>query len=838
MASGVYTYTINVPPPCSSVSQTVTVDVIAPPNAGIDGAVTLCLSSPATNLFSILGGTPDPSGAWTTGSGAPFGGSFDPTSDAPGVFFYTVQGIVPCPADVASVTVAVTQLPNPGNDGILNLCVVGGPVNLFPVLGPADPGGTWTGPGGAENGIFTPGVNTPGAYTYTVNGVAPCPTASAVITVNVLSNADAGSDGASTLCGNNAPIDLFGLLGGTPDAGGSWFSPSGAAMNGAFDPASNAAGSYTYILFVPAPCENDTSVVVMSVVAPVSAGSDGSATFCSDDAPVALINLLNGTPDVSGTWTAPNGTPSEVSFDPAVDAPGGYVYTVLATAPCLDQSAMVTVAVNPLPDAGTNGAITLCPEAAPILLFSLLGGTPWPGGTWTGPSGQPSNGIFNPASSPQGAYTYTVAGIAPCPNAAASSTATVFLIAPPNAGPDAITCALVFNLNATGNWASGTWSGPAGITFSDPSSPTSSVTATSGGAYTFTWSVLSNDGCATQDQVTITFTDAIVPVVAATDAICNGACNGTASVEATGGNGAYSYVWSNGIAGNTPTAANICAGSYTVTVYDMNNCNAGIPFMINEPDVLVIDAIIATDETCPGTCDGTITVNDPEGALYSLNGGAFTGSNVFTGLCPGEFLILMQDASGCSASGSAEVGSPAPVIANFIYEPETLFVGASTAQFTNTSSPNAVSFSWDFGGQGSSTAPSPAYTFPGGLGDTYMVCLTAYDANGCADTHCEPIEVLDALVLWVPNVFTPNGDAENDGFMPVFNLPHLVKDYEFMIFDRWGLLLSQSEQVHHPWSGDYQGEIVQQDVYVWKLKCKNKLTNELIERVGHVTVLH
>ncbi|MBK6341423.1 MAG: gliding motility-associated C-terminal domain-containing protein [Flavobacteriales bacterium] len=837
MASGVYTYTITVPPPCASVSSTVTVDVVSPPDAGLDGAITLCFSNAPQDLFAILGGTPEPGGTWTSSGGNSSSGTFDPASDASGVFTYTVQGTAPCPADLASVTVAVTQLPNAGTDDILNLCVVGDAVDLSPLLGAADPGGTWTGPSGASSGIFTPGTSAQGNYIYTVNGVAPCPSASAVITVNVLSNADAGIDGASTLCGDNAPIDLYNLLSGSPDAGGSWFAPDGSPTDESFDPTTQAPGSYTYILFVPAPCENDTSAVVMSIVAPVDAGSDGSATLCSDDAPVALFNLLNGSPDAGGEWTAPNGTPSENNFDPAADVPGGYVYTVQATAPCLDQSATVTMAVNPLPDAGTNGAITLCPEAAAIELFSLLGGTPMAGGTWTGPGGQPSNGIFDPATSAQGVYTYAVLGLLPCPNASASSTATVFLIAPPNAGPDAVSCTLEYTLNATGNWASGSWSGPAGIAFSDPGSPTSTVTAIAGGPYTLTWSVLSNDGCATQDEVTIIFTDAIVPLIALTDAICNGICDGTASVSATGGNGAYDYAWSGGIAGNSPSATGICAGDYTVTVLDENECFTVVPFSIDEPAPLVIDTVLATDETCPGACDGSITVVDSEGALFSLNGGAFVSGNVFTGLCPGQYVVLMQDANGCSASGMATITRPAPVVADFDFAPETLFVGSSTADFTNTSTPNAVSFSWDFGGVGSSTATSPTFTFPGGLGDTYMVCLTAYDANGCADTHCEPIDVLDALVVWVPNAVTPNGDGENDTFMPVFNLPQLVKDYEFMIFDRWGLMLSESEQVHHPWGGDYQGEVVQEDVYVWKMKFKNRLTNELIERVGHVTVL-
>ncbi|MBK7287535.1 MAG: hypothetical protein IPI95_10755 [Flavobacteriales bacterium] len=65
MSAGVYTYTINVPPPCVNVSSTVTVAVQAPPDAGSDGSLTLCISSPASDLFTALGGSPDTGGTWS-----------------------------------------------------------------------------------------------------------------------------------------------------------------------------------------------------------------------------------------------------------------------------------------------------------------------------------------------------------------------------------------------------------------------------------------------------------------------------------------------------------------------------------------------------------------------------------------------------------------------------------------------------------------------------------------------------------------------------------------------------------------------------------------------------
>jgi len=838
-ASGVYTYTINAPPPCTSVSAAVTVDIVQPPDAGTDGVITVCATGAPADLFLSLQGTPDAGGSWN-GPGGVFSGTFDPTTDAPGIYTYTVAGIAPCPAAASNVTVAITQEPSAGTDAILNLCISGAPIDVFPSLGGADPGGSWIGPGGlAFNGTFTPGSDPSGDYTYTVTGTPPCPSASAVITVTQLSNPDAGGDGTTTLCASNTPVDLFDLLQGTPDPGGGWLLPGGTAFTGTFDPAVNGSGTYTYVVSVPPPCVNDTALVLVNVVPASDAGSDGSATLCSNDPPIALFTRLGGTPDVGGDWSGPDG-PSAGQFDPGTDTPGTYTYTVQAITPCPNVSAAVDVVVNPLPDAGTNGSITLCPEAVSIALFSLLGGTPMPGGTWTGPGGTASNGIFDPSSDVQGIYTYTVFGFAPCPNASASSTATVFLIAAPNAGPDAVTCTLAFTMSATGNWASGTWTGPAGIVFADPSSPGSAVTAAAGGTYTFTWSVLSNDGCASQDQVSTTFTDAIVPVVASTDAICNGACDGTASVTATGGNidmDGYAYAWSNGIAGNTPSASNICAGSYTVTVFDMNGCNTAAPFAIGEPVPLVIDAVGSTPETCPGSCDGIIAIIDPEGAQYSISGGApFQPGYLFANLCAGDYDIVMIDANGCQASATETVGTPPPVVANFSFFPDTLFVDDPTTQFTNTSSYNAVSFIWDFGGLSGSTEASPQYTFPGGEGGTYTVCLTASDANGCPDTICAPVTIYDLLTVYVPNAFTPNGDGFNDGFAPVFNLPWVV-DYEFMIFDRWGELLHSSVTVGEEWDAWYGSEMVETEVYVWKLKCRDQLSGKWIEAIGHVTVL-
>ncbi|MBK7287534.1 MAG: hypothetical protein IPI95_10750 [Flavobacteriales bacterium] len=134
MSAGVYTYTINVPPPCVNVSSTVTVAVQAPPNAGSDGALTLCISSPASNLFTSLGGSPDAGGTWS-GPSAITGGSFDPATMNAGDYTYTVAGTSPCPADNAVVTVTVVATPDAGTPGSITLCASDVAIDLFGELG-------------------------------------------------------------------------------------------------------------------------------------------------------------------------------------------------------------------------------------------------------------------------------------------------------------------------------------------------------------------------------------------------------------------------------------------------------------------------------------------------------------------------------------------------------------------------------------------------------------------------------------------------------------------------------------------------------------------------------
>lgn len=836
-SQGSYLYTVISDAPCPAVIAEVEVSVNTPPDPGADGVAVLCASGDPADLASFLGGTPDAGGSWSINS-TPHTNVIDPSANLAGEYVYTVDGIAPCPSASSTVTVTIATGPDPGTDGLRTVCTSGEPIDLFAELGGTpDLGGTWSGPSTVTNGQFDPATMSAGNYSYFIQVPAPCTSVSSVVTIIAVVPPDPGTDGSGLLCVSSPATDLFAVLEGTPEAGGTWTDPQGVAHGPLFNPAVDSSGQYTYTVNGIAPCPSAQAMVTMTVVNEPDPGGNGALLLCQSDAAEDLFERLEGSPDEGGTWSGPSTTPNGF-FDPSTMLPGVYTYVLDAPEPCLDASSTVLVNVSIPPDPGANGSGTLCTTSDAVDLFTLLTGTPEVGGTWTAPGGAAHANFFNPAQDVAGTYTYTVPGNPPC--AAATAAVTMTLSTPPDAGmdgsitlcPDADAVDL-FGLLGGSPDPGGAWTAPGGGSNTGIMDPSIDPEGT------YTYGLIGAPPCGHDGSVVIVeVSDAVLAAAETTDAICNGACDGTATLTILGGTPDYAMQWSGNVAGSAALeASGLCAGVYGITITDANGCVGAVNYTIGEPPPLVIDAIGIGDENCIGSCDGYLNVVDGAGVLFSIDGGStWLSENVISDLCAGGYLVTMQDANGCLASTSVHVASPPPVTAGFYGAPDTMSVTNTTVEFTNQSG-YATTFLWDFGGLATSTEGNPTFTFPDVLGGVYTVCLTAMDDHGCADSICLPIVVLDELFVTVPNAFSPNGDDINDGFAPIFNVPAIADEYEFMIFDRWGLRIFTSETIGEQWDGGINGEIVQQDVYVWKMHCRDTITREEYDLVGHVTVV-
>lgn len=245
---GIYQYVVEANAPCVQATAALSITVVIEPNAGTGGSLTVCSSDVPFIMFSELTGSPQQGGIWTGPNGAVMNGVFIPSTSPAGCYVYVVAGNLPCPNENAVLCISVNPMVELGPDFTLSVCGIT-PVDMQADL-PA--GGTWTYQGQPHSNMFTPGVDAPGLYRYTIPGVSPCTASMVDVTVVVVQPPNAGTNATLSHCLSQGDVDLFAQLGGTPALGGTWVDNigTGQLVGGTFVVAGMPSGSYTFIYSV------------------------------------------------------------------------------------------------------------------------------------------------------------------------------------------------------------------------------------------------------------------------------------------------------------------------------------------------------------------------------------------------------------------------------------------------------------------------------------------------------------------------------------------------------------------------------------------------------------
>jgi len=93
------------------------------------------------------------------------------------------------------------------------------------------------------------------------------------------------------------------------------------------------------------------------------------------------------------------------------------------------------------------------------------------------------------------------------------------------------------------------------------------------------------------------------------------------------------------------------------------------------------------------------------------------------------------------------------------------------------------------------------------------------------------------VTYYVPNTFTPDGDAFNSVFKPILSDGFDPYDYHLLIFDRWGEIIFESYDMLAGWNGTYQNQPAADGTYIWTMNCKTLHNNEWIKITGHLNLL-
>lgn len=428
--------------PCGPVSDTVTITISAGATVEAGNPQTVCATSPAVTLNGSVG-----NGA-TTGTWSGGAGSFAPNAGTLNAVY------TPSAGEISAGTVTLTLTTNdppgacgPASDTVVitispvataeagspqTVCATSPAVTLAGVVGGSASSGTWSGGAGSFapnastlNALYTPSAGEISAGTVTLtltsnDPAGPCGPASDTVTITINPTAAVDAGNPQTVCADNPAVTLAGVIGGTA-SNGTWsggagsFNPNAGVLNAVYTPSAGeiSAGTVTLTLTTndptgPCGAVSDTVTITISPVATAEAGNP--QTVCASSPAVTLAGTVGGSAS-SGTWSggtgsfAPNASTLNAVYTPSAgEISAGTVTLTLTTndpaGPCGTVSDSVVITIDPAATVDAGPNQGVC-IGSPVQLAGIVGGA-GSGGVWSGGAGSfsPNAGTLNAIYTP------------------------------------------------------------------------------------------------------------------------------------------------------------------------------------------------------------------------------------------------------------------------------------------------------------------------------------------------------------------------------------------------------------------------------------------------------
>jgi gliding motility-associated-like protein len=642
---------------------------------------------------------------------------------------------------------------------------------------------------GTNSVIWLPGnmntptisVNSPNVYSVSVGNV--CGTAQASYTLGSLTSPSVTLSAPSLTACSGGTVSFS----ATSNTGNyQWNNPTSNSSSVVI----TAVSSTTGVVTTTNSCGSDYKTYTLTVISiPTISVNNSNVTLCSGQS--FTVNAFSNTPTF--TWQpGGSGTNSLV-----VNSAGSHTVTVSNA--CGSGSATLNVSIISAPTLSINSsAVTICPsgQTATLTAVGSSGSYSWSTGSNSSTTTITSPGVYSASVTVPGcgsAVANISLGAAPLPivNIQVPAVSSVC------AGGSII-------LTATSSEGNYLW--PGGITTQTYSAFSSPVV------------VSSTNSCGTA-QATQSLNFVSTPSVSLSASSTTLCTNQTITLQAIS-DPAYSYNWDNGA--NTSSVTVNSPGVKTVSV--TNSCGQAVhSITISAASLPVLNLSASVYSICPGE-SATLTVtggvepyvwsnSSVTGSVVTSTGGVVSVSNTnYCGTTSQTIQIALINLNAHLVA-SPQSGT-APLVVNFV----------------NLSS-GATAYTWDFGnGNGSSSANAgpQTYLYPG----VYMVYLNASNSF-CSDIDSLMITVTDVgPTLYVPNAFTPNGDSINDVFKVGATQ---IKEFDIIIFDRWGLQLYSSSDINEGWNGYHNGKPVSDGTYFFLINAIGN-DDKSIKKQGTVTL--
>ena len=406
-----------------------------------------------------------------------------------------------------------------------------------------------------------------------------------------------------------------------------------------------------------------------------------------------------------------------------------------------------------------------------------------------------------------------------------------------SAGSDRTICENYVVLNSNNpSSGTGTWSVVSGAgEFEDPNRYDTRVNNVGFGQNIYKWTI-NYGSCTTEDVVTVVSNKSYP--FAGVDATINtpeyimlagnpGALTGTWSV--VGGSGTFEDVNNYN---SRVTNIGIGANTYRWSI-DVAGCTA------YDDVIITYDVVPETGFTAsPNTGCYPLTVQfynaTVGGTSFTWNFGDGQTSTVFspshTYNDPGEYTVTLSvpGPGGVDVEYNQIVSIYDHPHAEFEVSPAIAYIPDDALRCFNHST-DGTEYLWNFGDGNTSIELNPSYTYTSeGIYDVSLLVTNEY---GCQDQFVinDAVEVILQGRIIFPNAFKPERDASDNTegsngtgtiemFMPVNpdQTQANIAEYHLQIFNRWGQMVFESENVKEGWNGHYNNQLAPQGVYVYK----------------------
>jgi gliding motility-associated-like protein len=335
---------------------------------------------------------------------------------------------------------------------------------------------------------------------------------------------------------------------------------------------------------------------------------------------------------------------------------------------------------------------------------------------------------------------------------------------------------------------------------------------------------------------------------------CFGDDDGVAQAEVAGrDSSAVSFVWSNGSTNSYVT--NLTSGMHYVTVTDAFGCTATDTVDVSQPAGALVAAMTGSTISCANYSDGVVTIDTIYGGtppyLYSFSAiGPYGSSAILAqGLATGIYSVYIQDANGCIDTVSNLIIRDTIDYTVTAFQDQTIIMGDTVILYgaVNSTAIDSSLVTW------AQLDPNTGIITTLMTGDSALIAFTPdifytdmqfilYLNNGCGDSSIVTIEVSQDQTVYVPNIFSPNGDGTNDIFT-IYGSDDVREVKKFMVFDRWGELVHYGENFPpnsidptDGWNGTFNNKAMNPAVFVYYAEIE-LTSGEIVTRKGDVTLI-